>query len=239
MPKCAPLVAHKIGMHGVPAYDFGKDCTGFIEALEAASYYIRAERHERILVIGADKCSSIINPKNKACATTFGDGAGAVLLGATSDPERGFLQAVAGSQGEDFDKLYIPAGGSALPHSAELSEMQFRIVSDPDMVASFGRQVFAVAVERVLAERRLSPEDLDLLVPHQANLRLLEAACLALDLPLSKVVMTADRFGNTGAASVPMALDVAQKDGRLKPGALVGLVAFGAGMSWIAALLRA
>lgn len=238
VPKCAPLVAHKLGMHGVPAYDFGKDCTGFIEALEAASYYIRAERHERILVIGADICSRLVNPKNKASAILFGDGAGALLLGAGDEPERGFLLAVSGSQGEDYDKLYIPAGGSALPHNTELSDLQFRLVSDPDMVATFGRQTLAVGLERVLAERGLSPENLDLLVPHQASLRLIESVCQALDIPRTKVVMTADRFGNTGAASVAMALDTAQKDGRLKPGSLVGLVAFGAGLSWISALVR-
>lgn len=238
IPKSAPLVAVKIGMHGVAAYDFGKDCSGFIEALEAASYYIKCGRYQNILVIGADRCSSFVNGRNKATAVIFGDGAGAVVLSATEENDRGFLSAVAGSQGESFDRLFVPSGGSTEPFSPDLLYGRDKLVMDGKAIAGYASQVFTVGVERVLAREHLVPEDLDLLVPHQANLRIIEAGAKALDMPMSKVMITIDHTGNTAAASVPVALDHAIKDGRLKPGKLLCLIAYGAGFSWISALMR-
>ncbi|RJO63058.1 MAG: beta-ketoacyl-ACP synthase III [Myxococcales bacterium] len=238
IPKTAPQVAAKIGLHGVPAYDFGKDCSGWIEALEAASYYIMAGRYEHILVIGADRCTSFINKSNKGTAVLFGDGAGAALLTATNDPNRGFLEAVAGSQGDHYDKLWVPVGGSALPYSPSLSGDHFFLKMDGKAIAGFASQVFAVGVERILAKRHFVPENLDLLIPHQANLRVIEAGAKALDLPMTKVVTTLETTGNTAAASVPIALDEAVRQNRLKPGYLLCLTGYGAGLSWIAALMR-
>ncbi len=238
LPKCAPLVASKMGLHGVPAYDMGKDSTGFLEALEAAAYYVKGGRYEHVLVIGADKCSTFVNRRNKATAVLFGDGAGAVVLSATDEPNRGFLSAVAGSQGESYHELYIPVGGSAEPCEPGVQEEKCKLYMNGKAVAGFASQVFAVGVERVLADQQLVPENLDLLVPHQANLRIIESGAKAIDIPLSKVVLTVDKFGNTAAASVPIALDEAAKAGRLKPGYLVCFTAYGAGLSWITALFR-
>ena len=238
IPKTAPYVASKIGMHGVAAYDFGKDPSGWIEALEAASYYIMAGRYNNILVIGADHCSSFVNPKNKGTAVIFGDGAGAVVLTATDEPDRGFLSAVAGSQGDSYDKLYVPVGGSAEAFSPDIQEGRDRLVMDGKAVTGYTSQVFAIGVERALAEQRMVAENLDLLIPHQSNLRIIEAGVKALDIPMSKVMITIGYTGNTVTASVPIALDVAVREGRLKPGHLLCLIAYGAGFSWISALFR-
>lgn len=238
IPKVAPMTASKIEMHGLPAYDFGKDCTGFIEALEAASYYIQAGRYENILVIGAEKSSHFINPKNKATAVIFGDGAGAVVLSARENTDRGFLTAVAGSQGHSAEHLYVPMGGTKMPFQPGMAQESDKLIMNGKEVAGYASQVFAVGVERVLAQQQLVAENLDLLVPHQSNLRIIEAGAKALDIPMSKVIITIDKLGNTAAASIPTALDIAVKDGRIKEGYLLSFVAYGAGFSWIAALLR-
>ena len=238
IPKVAPLVATKIGMHGVPAYDYGKDCTGWTEAFEAASYFIMAGRYENIMVIGADKCSSFVNPRNKATAVIFGDGAGAAVVSATDEPERGFLSAEAGSQGESYDRLFVPVGGGAEPFDNSVMHGRDKLIMDGKSVAGYTSQVFAIGVERVLAAQQLVPENLDLLVPDQANLRIIEAGAKALDLPMSKVQITLDMTGNTAAASVPIALDEAVRAGKVKPGYLICLIAYGAGFSWISALMR-
>jgi len=238
LPKTSPLMAIKADMHGVAAYDFGKDSSGFLETLEAAAYYIIAGRYQNILVVGADKCSSFVNRRNKATTVIFGDGAGAVVLSAVEDPERGFLSAVAGSQGESFDKLLIPAGGSTEWFSPHTPESRDKLFMDGKAVAGYASQVFTMGVERVLAQEQLVPENLDVLIPHQANLRIIEAGAKALDFPMSKVIITLDKIGNTAAGSVPIAIDSAKKSGRLKNGNLVCLTAYGAGFSWIAALMR-
>lgn len=238
IPKVAPLVAYKAGLHGVGAYDFGKDCTGFLEALEAASYFIQGGRYRHILVVAAEKSSSFIDRANKGTAVLFGDGAGAVVVSATDAHDRGFLSAVAGSQGESYDRLYIPEGGSASPFSPDTVPGRERLVMDGKSVAGYASQVFAVGVERVLAQERMTAEGLDLLVPHQANLRIIEAGARALDLPLSKVYLTVEKTGNTAAASVAIALDMAVREGRIKPGQLIGFIAYGAGLNWMAALFR-
>ncbi len=236
IPKLCPLVAHKIGLHSVPAYDFGKDCTGFVEALEAASYYIMAGRYEHILVIGSDKGSQLVDPSNKGTTVLFGDGAGAAVVSACDDPNRGMLSAVAGSQGESFKTLYVPA--SEQNESEEETKRTPALVMDGAAVASYGKQVFAVGVERALAQEQLVPENLDLLIPHQSNLRIIESGAKALDLPLDKVVLTIEKTGNTASASIPMALDTAVRGGRLKAGNLVCFFAHGGGLSWISLLMR-
>ncbi len=238
IPKTAPLVATKLKLHSVPAYDFGKDCSGWTEAFEAACYYIMAGRYQHILVIGADKCSTFINGANKGTALLFGDGAGAVVLSASDDPGRGFLRAVAGSQGDSYDRLYVPVGGSTLPYRPDIEHGQDKLVMDGKAVAGYASQVLSVGVERVLAEEQMVPENLDLLIPHQSNLRIIEAGAKALDLPMSKVMLTIQHTGNTAAASVPIAIDAAVRDGRVKAGYLVCLLAYGAGFSWISALMR-
>jgi len=238
IPKSAPVVALKAGLYGIPSYDFGKDCTGFVEALEAASYYIKAGRYRNIVVAAADHCSSFIDYTNKGTAVIFGDGAGAVVLSATEEPRRGFLRAVAGSQGEGFNKLYIPAGGDAMPFGPFIEQGLDKLQMDGRAVFGYAAQVFAVGVEKVLSEERLVPGDLDLLVPHQSNRRIIEDAIRALDIPLAKVVIDIEKMGNTASATIPIALHHAVQDGRLKNSDLVCLIGYGAGLSWIAALLR-
>jgi len=238
IPKTAPMVAVKAGLYGIPSYDFGKDCTGFIEALEAGAYYIKAGRYRNIVVASADHCSSFIDYTNKGTAVIFSDGAGAVVLSATEEPGRGFLRAVAGSQGEGFDKLYIPVGGDAMPFGAFVEPGMDKLQMDGRAVFGYAAQVFAVGAEKVLSEERLVPGDLDLLIPHQSNRRIIEDAVRALDIPLLKVVLDIEKMGNTASATIPIAIHHARQEGRLKASDLVCLIGYGAGLSWIAALLR-
>jgi len=239
VPKTAPLVAHLLGAAGVPAYDFGKDCTGFLEALEAGMQYVRTGAALRLLVIGAERTAALVEPANKATAVVFGDGAGAAVLGAVG-PERGWIGSASRSHGDLFDRLFVPAGGSARPPNTDpapsVRERTLRM--DGRAVTEYATRVFPEAVNEVLTKHGLSLDDVALIIPHQANRRILEAALGALGVPEEKTFINVDRYGNTAAASIPIALDEAAGAGRLRPGDLVCLVAYGAGLSWNAALLR-
>ncbi len=238
IPKCAPSVASKIGLHGIAAYDFGKDCSGCLEALEAAAYYIAAGRHETVLVVAAERCSTFVNYNNKATSVIFGDGAAAVVLQRKEDTDRGFLHCVAGSQGDLADRLYVPVGGSTRPFEEGVEQADTKLKMDGKAVFDYASQVFAMGVERLFAEKGMSAGDLDILIPHQSNLRIIESAAKSLDLPMDKVMINVDRYGNTAGASTLIALDEAVRSGKLHPGDITCLVAYGAGFSWIASLFR-
>lgn len=238
LPAVAPLAAAKIGLTGVSAYDFGRGGTGFVEALQAAACYVMSGQSSHVLVIGADRLSGWINPRSKAASILFGDGAGAVVVSASEAPNRGYLTSVAGSQGENFRDLYIPAGGTAIPFSPDLPEGQDKIVMDGRAMSGWASQTFAVGVEQVLAKAQLAAESLDLLVPSQAHARIIEAGAKVIDLPMGKVALSVEFTGDTGAASVPLALDIAASKGRLRAGHLICFLGNGAGLSWIASLWR-
>jgi 3-oxoacyl-[acyl-carrier-protein] synthase-3 len=239
VPKTAPLVAHMIGASGVPAYDFGKDSTGFLEALEAGVQYVRTGEAKRVLVIGAERTAAFLDPANKATAVVFGDGAGAVVLGPAC-PGRGWIGSSSRSFGDLYDRLYVPAGGSVKPPNADLpppvSERTLRM--DGRAVKEFATRAFPEAVRSVLEKCGMRLDDVAMIVPHQANRRILEDAARALGIDEGRVFINVEKFGNTAAASIPVALDEAARTGRLKAGDLVCLVAYGAGLSWNAALLR-
>ncbi|TDU04079.1 3-oxoacyl-[acyl-carrier-protein] synthase III [Streptomyces sp. 846.5] len=234
-PATAPAVAARLQLGAVAAYDVSAVCSGFIYALATASAQITAGHAERVLVIGAETYSTILNPADRTTSVIFGDGAGAVVLSAASDPDApGVILGVdLGSDGSRSDLICIPGGGSrqrANPEDPSLDEKFFTIQ---------GKKVFAEAVRRMgestaalLARVGWEADQVDHLVGHQANLRILRAVAARLGIPEEKSVVNLDRVGNTSAASIPLALADAAASGRLALGDRLLLTAFGGGLTW-------
>ncbi|MFJ4185096.1 beta-ketoacyl-ACP synthase III [Kitasatospora sp. NPDC089509] len=238
-PATAPLVAHRLGLTGRPAFDVSAVCTGFLYALATGAGMIGSGAVERVLVIGADAFSTIVDPLERSTAVVFGDGAGAVVLRAGDPEEPGALGPfVLGSDGSLADLITIRAGGSEHPTVEQPA-------SRPDSYfAMRGQETFALAVARMeeasrsaLAKAGWKPGQVDRLVCHQANLRILQAISRRLDVPQERLVVHLDLAGNTAAASIPLALDHGLSTGELTPGARVLLTAFGGGATWGATTL--
>ncbi|MFJ4618001.1 beta-ketoacyl-ACP synthase III [Streptomyces sp. NPDC088812] len=238
-PATAPEVARRLGLTGRPAFDVSAVCTGFLYALTTAAGMIASGAAEQVLVIGAEAFSTLIDPQDRASAVVFGDGAGAVVLRAGEPGEPGALgRIVLGSDGSLADLITVRAGGSEQPHphpDADPADGYFSMR---------GREVFGHAVTRMsesaraaLAHTGWQPDDVDRLVGHQANLRILHAVAEQLDIPVERLVIHLDRVGNTAAASIPLALAHAHGTGDLAPGARVVLAAFGGGATWGATAL--
>jgi 3-oxoacyl-[acyl-carrier-protein] synthase-3 len=237
LPATACLVQHRLGATRAAACDLSAACCGFVYALSVADAYVRTGmRH--VLVIGSEVMSAITDWTDRNTCILFGDGAGAAVVSA-SDGERGILSSHLRSDGALCDLIIVPGGGSRNPPSEKVvaERMQF--------IKMKGNETFKVAVRTLediaretLAANKLTVKDLDLYVPHQANARILTAVAGRLGLPLEKVMLNLDRYGNTSAASIPIALDEAVHAGRIKDGSLVMVGAFGAGLTWASALIR-
>jgi 3-oxoacyl-[acyl-carrier-protein] synthase-3 len=233
-PATAPTVAAKLGLTGVAAYDVSAVCTGFLYGLAAAAGMIAAEVADRVLVIGAETFSSILNPADRSTAVIFGDGAGAVLLRAGGPDEAGAVGPFdLGSDGSGRDLITIRAGGSCQRLSGMPPEPEDQFFS------MAGREVFWNAVQHmeqsakaVLGRTGWSPADVDWLVGHQANSRILVRLAEALGIPGERSVTNLAQVGNTAAASIPLALDHAYAGGQLRPGDRLLLTAFGGGLTW-------
>ncbi len=238
-PSTACLVQDRLGARRAFAFDLSAVCTGFIYALAVADQFIRTGSARYAVVIGAEVFSKIIDWTDRATCVLFGDGAGAVVIGPSEDPERGILSTHLHADGAMWDLICLPGGGSRFPPSE--STIQGRL----HYVKMKGNETFKVAV-RTLEEAAVealkangkTAADLDLLVPHQANLRILRAIAERLGVEMERVMINVQRVGNTSAASVPLALDEAVRTARVQPGDLVLLAAFGAGLTWGSALLR-
>jgi len=237
-PATACIVQDKLGAKAAAAFDILAACSGFLFALASADAFIRSGIYKKILVIGAETLSKITDWTDRNTCVLFGDGAGAVVLVAEEDG-RGILSTHLHTDGSMADLLCIPGGGSLNPASL------LSVESGLHFIKMKGNETFKVAVralEEVVVEalehNGYSSSDIDMLVPHQANLRIIQATAKRLNLPMEKVVITLNKYGNTSAASVPMALDEAVKDGRIKDGSLVILEAFGGGLSWASALIK-
>lgn len=245
MPASAFLLQDRLDLPGVPAFDVRNQCTGFLYSLAVADQFVRAGTYDHVLVVGAEVHSTglDLSTRGRDVAVIFGDGAGAVVVGPSPDPQRGILSCHLHAEGKYAEKLWIEAPGSRLrPRLTEemITGSEGRIF--PKME---GRYVFRHAVTRMpevireaLDANGLRIEELDLLVPHQANLRINQMVAAEFGLSDDKVVNNIDRYGNTTAASIPLALYEALEDGRLRAGQLVCLAGFGAGFTWGAALLR-
>ena len=245
MPASACLLQDRMGMAGIPAFDVRNQCSGFLYGLAIADAFIKSGTHEHVLLVGAEVHSTGIDltTRGREVAVIFGDGAGAIVLGPENDPQRGILATRLHAQGRFAEKLWLES-----PASRSRPRLTEEMISGPDarmFPQMEGRYVFRHAVTRfpeviqeVLDTQALSPTDLALLIPHQANLRISQMVTLGLELPEEKVFNNIQRYGNTTAGSIPIALYEALEEGRIRDGDLVCLAAFGAGFTWAAALLR-
>lgn len=239
---CGPPTAAAVQAHlqagRSAACDLSAACSGFVYSLVLGCQVIKSGLYRKVLVIGAEVLSRITNYTDPDTAILFGDGAGAALLGEI--PENyGLLSSDLGVEGAGFDTLKVPAGGSRLPTSAETVANQLQYISmDGPRVFMFAMRVLGDSVGRALAAAGLGAGDVDLLVPHQANIRIIEAAARRVDLPLEKTVINIERYGNTSAASIPIALSEAAASGRIKRDDCVVLTGFGAGLTWASCVLK-
>ena len=231
-PSVAVMVQNALGVPPCMAFDVQAVCSGFVYAISVANSLISAGSHKKILVIGAEKMSSILNWEDRTTCVLFGDGAGAIILEASDgDDERGVLSTHLYANGAQAD-LLCTSDGVSRDGTAGHIQMQ-------------GKDVFkhavshmAEIVDEVIEKTGIEASDIDWLVPHQANIRILESTAKKLGMPMEKVVVTIDQHGNTSAASIPLALDQAVRDGRIQPGQLLLLEAMGGGFTWGAALVR-
>jgi len=240
MPATACFIQHKLGVPPATAcFDVSAACSGFLYALDTACAMVGSGRYHRALVIGTEKLSSIVDWKDRTTCVLFGDGAGAVVIGASNEPGQGLVGTKLGAFGESANLLWIPGGGSVAPTTAA------SLAAGDQFLKMKGREVFKFAVRGmeeaardILEQHQLTADHISLVVPHQANLRIIESIAQYLALPLDRFFVNVERYGNTSAASIPIALDEARRAGRIKPGDLTLLVAFGAGLTFGSALVR-
>ncbi len=239
MPSVAVLVQKELGAHKAGAFDLSATCSGFIYALTIADKFIRTDPQLKILVIGSEVLSNKVNWQDRTTCVLFGDGAGAVVVTGSKEPNRGFISGHLYADGNLWHLLTLKGCGSLYPPCGD------HLPPEEYYIRMQGREVFknavrameAVALE-ALQTNGLTPEDVDLLVPHQANMRIIEHLRERLALPLEKVYVNLQKYGNTSAASIPIALDEAVTTGKLRPGDLVLMIAFGGGFTWASALIR-
>jgi len=238
-PSTAGFVQRNLGAAKAAAFDIEAACTGFIYALTVGDLFIRSGTYQKVLVIGAEVLSKFLDWEDRDTCILFGDGAGAAVLVPGDHPDRGIISTHLHSDGTMAELLYAPAGVSRMPITKEAIDQKLNTVKMQ------GNEVFKMAVTRlsevvdeVMEANGLTEKDIDFLVPHQANFRIIKATARKLKLPMEKVVVTVDKHGNTSAASVPLALDVAVRGGMISEGDLVLLEAFGGGFTWGAALVR-
>lgn len=240
MPSCASLVQQKLGLRTVMSFDLSAACAGWLYGLEVADQYVRTGKARRALVIGVELLSRILDWTDRTTCVLFGDGAGAAVVGPAAEGDVGaLLHTHCRLDGSLARALYIPAGGSERPASHETVEARDHFVhmTGSDIFKSAVRNLTA-ACGAVLDATGHCPDQVDWVVPHQANLRILQGVSARVGVPMERFYVNIDRYGNTSSASVPIALDEASRAGHLRPGQLVLCCALGAGIAWGAALLR-
>jgi 3-oxoacyl-[acyl-carrier-protein] synthase-3 len=236
-PATAAIVADRIGATNAAAYDLSAGCTGFMYAIAQAAGMIAGGFAHHVLVIGGDTLSKIVDWTDRSTCILFGDGAGAVLLERVESG--GFLGFELGAGGAGGDDLYVPAGGSRAPASEEtLHARQHYVKMNGREVFKFATRILVSSAEELLERCGRSVADVDVYVPHQANVRIIDHAARKLGVPEDRVVVNADRYGNTSSASIPLALADAAAEGRLKQGALVLMTGMGAGLTWGSGLIE-
>jgi 3-oxoacyl-[acyl-carrier-protein] synthase-3 len=238
-PSTACLVQDRIGARNAGAFDIGAACAGFIYSMQVAASMIESGTLNNVLVIGADALTKLVDWTDRSTCVLFGDGAGAAVLKLHENTDRGLLKTFLGADGAGGKHINIEVGGTLHP-ACNPASSAFR-----STVFMAGAEVYRFAVNamgeaccRVLEMANMGPEDIDLFVPHQANLRIIESAAKRLDLPWGKVFVNVHKYGNTSGGSIPIALCEAVEEGRLKPGMIVLTVGFGAGVVWGANLIR-
>jgi 3-oxoacyl-[acyl-carrier-protein] synthase-3 len=236
-PSTAVILADQLGATSAAAYDLSAGCTGFMYAVAQGYGMLAGGLAQKALIVGGDVLSKILDWSDRGTAVLFGDGAGAVVLERVADG--GFLGFELGADGSGGPQLYIPGGGSRAPASAEsVAAGQHFVKMNGREVFKFATRVLVSSAEAVLTECGRTIEDVDVYVPHQANVRIIEHAVNKLGIPKEKVVIDVDRYGNTSSGSIPLALADAKADGRLEKGKLVLMTGMGAGLTWGSGLIE-
>ena len=238
-PSTAAIVAHRLGAANAAAYDLSAACSGFVYGLAQASALVEAGIARMVLVVGAEVLSRVTDQTDRATCVIFADGAGAALVtSADAATTTGFLGFELGADGSGADQLSIPAGGSRLPLADASSPSEGFIQMNGPEVFRFATRVMVDSTERLLAAAGLGIDDIDLVVAHQANSRIIDHAAERLGLPSERLFSNIERYGNTSSASIPLALTEARDSGRLDPGDLLLLVGFGGGLTWGSTIVR-
>ncbi|RXJ95342.1 3-oxoacyl-ACP synthase [Arcobacter sp. AHV-9/2010] len=239
MPSTACLIASKIGITNVMAFDVSAACTGFVYILNIAKAFIESGLKKNVLIIGAEKYSSILNYEDRTTCFIFGDGAGAAIISATNDKNEAIIDVSCSSDGTYEDLIKTTGGGSKHPCSQEVLDAKMACISMK------GNETFKLAVktltsdvQEMMKRHNLSNEDINHFIPHQANYRIIKAVGEALNLTDEQTVVTVDKYANTSAASIPMAMNYAYEQGRIKAGDTVLFDAFGGGLTWGSALFK-
>ncbi|HST10627.1 MAG TPA: beta-ketoacyl-ACP synthase III [Terriglobales bacterium] len=238
-PSTACLVQHKLGASGVWGFDLSAACSAFLYALQTGAQYVATGMHKKVMVIGSDVMSSIIDYTDRATCVIFGDGAGAVILEPADEDGLGLIDYVHEVDGSGAQSLYMPGGGSLNPSSHETVEKKMHYVhQDGQAVFKFAVRKQTELCEKLLKRNNLKGTDIDLFIPHQANRRIITATADRLGLKPESIIINIDRFGNTTAGTIPLAMGTAIEEGKLKKGSLVMLASVGAGFTVGATLLR-
>ena len=237
-PSTACFAASALGLSSTPAFDISAACSGFLYALETATHFIRSGRYNRVLVMGAETLTRITDYKDRASCILFGDGAGAVVLQRSDDTQRGVLHSSLYADGNGWEMLHcLPGSRHPLTADAIAMRKQYMQIRGRE-VYKFAVQRFAELIEDAMHKCNLKPDDVKLIVPHQVNLRIIDSAMERLSMPREKAFVNIDKYGNTSAASIPIALDEARRTGRITVGDVVIFAAFGAGLTWANAVVR-
>ncbi|MCL4827626.1 MAG: ketoacyl-ACP synthase III [Caldilinea sp.] len=237
-PPVSSLVQAALNAHNTPAMTIVTGCTGFVYALVTADQFIRTGAYRNILVVGVELLSRFVNWQDRATSVLFGDAAGAVIVQATDRPcgVQGF---VLGSDGSNYQHIIMPSGGSARPFGADvLAEGSHYLLMNGREVFKFATRIFGSASNQALSKAGMTIADVDWIIPHQANLRIIQAASKDMGVPMERFIVNIDRYANTSAASIPLALAENIDCGRIKPTDTLLLVSFGAGMTWSAAVVQ-
>ncbi len=237
-PATACFVQKELGLSGVPAFDVSGACSGFIYGLTIGSKFIETGMYKRVLVIGVDAMSRFTDYTDRGSCILFGDGAGAVVLEATTE-DKGIVYTTLHAEGSGWDFIHCPGGGTRIPPSEQ------SIADRQHFVKMRGRDVYKFAVEKMqwllgdcMKGAGLTVSDVDFVVPHQVNIRIIKSATQKFDFPMDKIYLNIERYGNTSGASVPMAFAEAREKGLIKPGMTLLLIAFGAGLTWAGATVK-
>ncbi|MGB2823114.1 MAG: beta-ketoacyl-ACP synthase III [Phycisphaerae bacterium] len=238
-PSVACFIQSELGLPNAPAFDISAACSGFVYGLAIADKFIETRTYRRILVLGAETLTRFTDYTDRASCIIFGDGAGAAVVEPTERRDRGLMYSVMHADGGGWNLIHIPAGGSRTPTTQQTLDRRGHYIK------MRGRDVYRFAVEKMqwllgdcMEKCHLTVDDVDLVVPHQVNARIIKSAAAKFKFPLEKVLINIDRYGNTSSASIPLALVQAREAGQIGPGSTVVLVAFGAGLTWAGAVIR-